>query len=703
MKTLSAVALIPVFAVALVSQAPAQMMVVNGASFGSAQPIAGGSFATAFGQNLCPQTMAGDWIAPGQLPTTLGGCSVSVNGMAAMLQYVSPGQVNFIMPAGVGSGQANVTVNNGSQTNSATAMTGVSGPGMFALNGMGMGEGAMLNAGMWRTGPFSSTTNGQPTYLAVYATGMDLSTKPQVTIGGMPVDVMWYGNAPGFVGLQQINVTLPASMAGVGRVPVMVTSNGQNSNVTFMHVLPTTSMMQGMPGWGQGMMVGENMARGHEMSYLALNPSDNTVLVTDEDDDVVRVISLTSGAAAATITLPDGSQAHAVAVNAAGTVAAVALSAKASVALIDLSQKKVTSVVGTGYYPSRLVFSGSKLLVTNAASGTVSVIDSGSGAVVQTVGAGLGASGIGVGGNSAVVANMQAGTVSIIDLTSYAVSTVNLPAGSRPHEVAVNSQGTKAIVTTPMSNGFLVLDLGSRTFTPVSTATWSGMGPGAIAVNGNSVYIANQMTASVTVADFSGAVVKTFPVDPGPISLAVNPAKNQLLVLAEGTGTLDIVDLGSYAIVSRIDAGSTERQGQFTMPLISSMTPLSAAAGSTFTLTITGSGLQGVQGIEFTLTAAGVGIGTVGGGMGGGTMGGGMGGGTIGGGTMGGGIMGGGMGAEDPNIKVSNVQVNSTGTQLTATVQILAGAALGTRQIRLETNYAAVMGMSARSLFTVTK
>jgi uncharacterized protein (TIGR03437 family) len=680
MRTLSAVALVSVLGIAAGSQAVAQMSVVNGASSDPAQPIAPSSFATVFGQNLCSQTMAGNWIAPGQLPTTLGGCSVSVNGTAAMMQYVSPGQMNFIMPSGMGSGQVTVTVNNGSQMMTGTTTTGTAGPGMFALNGMGMGEGAMLNASMWQMGPFSTTTNGQPTYVALYATGLDLSVQPTVTVGGMPVDVMWFGNAPDFVGLQQINISLPSGMAGVGRAPVMVTSNGQNSNVTFMHILPTTAMMQGMPGWGQGMMVSENMARGHEMSYMAFNAVSNTALVTDENDDVVRVISMTSNTTTATITLPSGSQAHAIAVNAAGNLAAVTLSAKASIAIIDLSQNKVKSVVGTGYYPSRVVFSGSNILVTNSASGTVSVIDGGTGTATQTVNVGLGASGIAVAGSTAIVANIQAASVSILNLTNYSVSTVSLPAGSRPHEVAISSQGNKAIVTTPMSNGFLILDLGTKALTQVGTSTWNGMGPGAVAVNGNTAYIANQMTASVTVVDLaSGAVVKTFPVDSGPMALAVNSAKNQLIVLAEGTGTLDIVDLTSYGITARIDAGSTERQGQFTMPFLSSISPLSAAPGNSFTLTITGSGFQGVEGIEFTLTGTGAGGGMMGGGMGSG------------------------MGQEDANIKVSNVQVNSVGTQITASVQILAGATSGTRQIRLETNYGEIMGMMTNSLFTVTK
>jgi DNA-binding beta-propeller fold protein YncE len=440
-------------------------------------------------------------------------------------------------------------------------------------------------------------------------------------------------------------------------------------------------MMQGMPGWGQGMMIGENMPRGHELSYMAFNASNNTALVTDESDDVVRIISMSFNSTTATITLPSGSQAHSIAVNAAGNLAAIGLSAKAAVALIDLSQNKVISVIGTSYYPSGLAFSGTNLLVTNGAGGTVSVIDTAAGIITQTVNVGLGASGIAVAGGTAVVANMLASSISIINLTNYSVTNVALPAGSRPYQVAISAQANKAVITTPMSNGFLILDLGTKAFTEVGTSTWNAMGPGNVVINGNTAYIANQMTASVTVADLvSGAVVKTFPVDPGPMALAVNSANNQLFVLAEGTGTLDVVDLASYGIMTRVNAGGTERQGQFTMPWITSITPSSAAAGSSFTLTIAGSGFKGVQGIEFVLTSA-----------------------SMGGGMMGGGGMGGAMGQQDANIQISNVQANSDGTQITASVQFLAAATVGTRQIRLETTYGEMMGMITNSLFTVTQ
>ncbi|MFN7997572.1 MAG: hypothetical protein U0Q18_28395 [Bryobacteraceae bacterium] len=668
--------------------ASAQMTAVNGASFNSTQPLAPGSFVSIFGVNLCSQTKPGGWIAPGQLPTALGGCSVMVSGAPAMLQYVSPGQINLIIPDSVPSGEATFVVNNGSQQQTGKMLVGAAGPGVFSLNGMGLGEGAMLNAmDNYRMGPFSTSTNGKSTYISMFMTGLDLSTVPVVSIAGIPATVQFSGNAPGFVGLQQVNIMMPSGAAGAGRVPVTVTSNGQTSNVTFMHILPTAGMMQGMPGWGQGMMLSENMPRGHEVTSMAFNPANNTVLVSDENDDVVRIISIHSQTTTATITLPSGAQAHAVAVNAAGTLAAVGLSTKQSVALIDLSQNQIIAVVGTGYYPSRVAFAGTNLLVTNQGGASVSVIDTTTSTVTRTISVGFQPSGISAGGNTAVVANMGDASLSVIDLTSFAVRTVALPPGYRPRDVAISTQANKAVVTTPMENGFVILDLAGNALTLVSTAadTWHGIGPGAVAVDGTTAYIANMMAASVTVADIAaGKVIKTITVDPGPQALAVSPSTNQLLVLCEGTGTLDMVDLASGTVTARVNGADTERQGNWTMPLISSLSPASAAAGSQFTLTILGSNFQGVQSVGFFAGNGGMGTG-----------------------GMGGGMMGGGPGvtSADPNIQVSNLQINPGGTQITASVQILPAAAAGIRQIRLQTdhNNAVVMGMMSASSFTVTK
>ena len=594
------------------------------------------------------------------------------------MQYASPGQINFIVPAHIGTGMANVVVGTGFGQLNGSMRVGPAGPGLFACNGMGGGEGAMLHGTMWRRGPFSTTTDGQPTPVSIFVTGLDLSAKPTVTVGGILVEVIWYGNAPGYTGLQQMNVVLPPNLTGVGRVPVTVTSDGQASNVTFIDILPTTAMMQGMPGWGLGMTVRENFRRSRQVSFLAYNPTNNTVLVTDENDDAIRVISLASKSTVATITLPEGAEAQAIAVNGAGNLAGVTLNAKAAVALLDLTRNTVASIIGTGYFPSRLVFSGTNLLVTNAGGGTVSVIDTNTRTVARTVPVGFGPHGIDAGGNVAVVANTQGGSLSLIDLADYTVSEVALSAGSRPYEVALSATLRKAVVTTPMSNGFLILNLDTRAITPVETGVWKAMGPGAAVIHNNLAFIANQMTASITVADLNAAVVvKTFPVDPGPRALALNAAGNQLLVLSQATGALGIVDLASYGIIDRISAVETGRPGTWIMPVIFSISPDSAQAGAApFTLTIAGAKLQGVKEIDFHF---------------------------FGGRMMGSGMMGGGNRGEDPNIKVSGVQVNAAGTQLTATVEILAAAVAGQRAVRLETDRGEIMGPMSGSVFTVTK
>ncbi len=656
------------------TEAPAQTAVVNAASFLPGTPLAPGSFAAMFGQNLCGQTAIGTPGTNAAYPVALGGCSVTVNGIAAEIQFVLSGQINFVIPASVPPGTSPVIVNNGGQHVNASVSIGP-GPGVFSLNGMGMGEGAMLHSWTWQAGPFSVTTGGQATPISIFMTGLDLGVEPVVTIGGVPATVTWFGNVPGYPGLEQINILLSGSMAGAGRVPVTVTSNGQTSNVTFLSILPTTSMMQGMPGWTSGMSVGENKPREAEMIALAFNPANNTALVSDEAADLVRVISLTSQTTVATIVLPSGSRVHSIAINSTGTLAAVGLTENSAIAMIDLGKNAIAATIDTGFYVSHLAFSGTNLLVTNSASGTVVVIDATSLQVTKTVPVGFGVSGIAVSGNTAVVTNMQAGSISLLDLTTWAVTNISLPAGSRPHEVAISAAAGKALITDPMWNRAFILNLANQSLTSITVPLVGGMGSGGVAANGGFAYVTNQMLATVTVIDMNaGAVLRSFPVDPGPRSIDVNPAANQILVLCQGTGTLDLVDATSYSITARISATSGTTNARWSLATITSISPTSAARGASFTLTINGSNLQSVTDVEFRL--AGV--------MAGGTMGGGNP-------TYG----------EDPNIKVTNVSANSAGTQVTATVQILSSAVAGTRQIRIDTDHGSMMGGLGVTTFTV--
>ena len=59
--------------------------------------------------------------------------------------------------------------------------------------------------------------------------------------------VLFAGPAPCCAGLDQINIQLPDSLAGAGRVPVVVTQNGVTSNIVQVVLLPAQGQTQ-FPG-----------------------------------------------------------------------------------------------------------------------------------------------------------------------------------------------------------------------------------------------------------------------------------------------------------------------------------------------------------------------------------------------------------------------------------------------------------------------
>jgi uncharacterized protein (TIGR03437 family) len=100
-----------------VSQPPTIQAIYDSWNYTSG--VAPGAWLTIAGTALttgAPQT----WATTGsQLPTTLGGVTVSFNGLPAPVYYVSPTQINVLAPSGVTPGPVQVTVQSG---------TGASGP-----------------------------------------------------------------------------------------------------------------------------------------------------------------------------------------------------------------------------------------------------------------------------------------------------------------------------------------------------------------------------------------------------------------------------------------------------------------------------------------------------------------------------------------------------------------------------------------------
>jgi len=57
-----------------------------------------------------------------------------------------------------------------------------------------------------------------------------------VKIGGADVEVLYAGEAPGFIGLDQLNVRLSRSLIGRGEVDVALTVDGRTANVVRVNV-----------------------------------------------------------------------------------------------------------------------------------------------------------------------------------------------------------------------------------------------------------------------------------------------------------------------------------------------------------------------------------------------------------------------------------------------------------------------------------
>jgi adhesin/invasin len=222
--------------------------VVNGASFhpGGAPRAA----MTIFGTNLSDAT----YQAPGYpLPTQLGPTSVTVNGSVVPLYYVSPTQINFQMPSGAPPTGVQVGVSNGfTQARTAqdqtTTLTAVD-PGVFTNAG---NRAAALNQDL--TAHTAATPQPAGATILLYTTGGSpisptlpdgtaapssplslLTGNVQVSIGGKPAQVSYAGVAPGFAGLSQINLIVPAGLAA-GDQPIFVTVNGVSSNAGLITV-----------------------------------------------------------------------------------------------------------------------------------------------------------------------------------------------------------------------------------------------------------------------------------------------------------------------------------------------------------------------------------------------------------------------------------------------------------------------------------
>ena len=207
------------------------------------------SIVAAYGSNLTVGTAAATTVS-----TTLNGTTVTVTDSAsashpAVLFYVSPTQVNFEIPDTAAAGPATVTIRSqsGASQTGSIQIANLS-PGLFQLSTTGLVAAWILPvvSGVQQNLqpvyqldaaksvvplPLDLGPSTQQIFLELYGTGLRNAKNVGVTAAGTSVPVIFVGAAPGFSGLDQVNVgPLPRSLAGAGSVNLVLTADNQAAN-----------------------------------------------------------------------------------------------------------------------------------------------------------------------------------------------------------------------------------------------------------------------------------------------------------------------------------------------------------------------------------------------------------------------------------------------------------------------------------------
>lgn len=201
--------------------------IVNGASF--APGLAPNTIATIFGTNLSwgTRVLQASDIRGGVMPTSLGNVEVYFEGWPAYLYYVSPTQINFLVPSSLLPGTFQFWVaRQGTRGPIVTVTLQEAAPAMFQmapgavvathLNGSVVSSDAPARAGeivnLWATGLGQTNPDLEDGVLPAAAQWLSLLGEFGIRINGTAVDpgsILYAGVAPGYAGLYQVNLRLP--------------------------------------------------------------------------------------------------------------------------------------------------------------------------------------------------------------------------------------------------------------------------------------------------------------------------------------------------------------------------------------------------------------------------------------------------------------------------------------------------------------
>ncbi len=211
------------------------------------------SIASAFGTNFTAATAAAESSPP---PTSLGGVTVTVEDSAGVVRnaplfFVSPTQVNFLLPDGTAPGAATIAIAGNTDSHRSELLIKPVAPGLFGAEGLAAANvftfrgGETLSTNTIQAGaggslelvPIDLGPDDQQVFLILYGTGIrHHAGVVTAKIASATIEAAYAGPQGTFAGEDQINIELPKSLRGAGLVDVVLSVDGQTTNTVKIHI-----------------------------------------------------------------------------------------------------------------------------------------------------------------------------------------------------------------------------------------------------------------------------------------------------------------------------------------------------------------------------------------------------------------------------------------------------------------------------------
>jgi uncharacterized protein (TIGR03437 family) len=236
--------------------------ILSAGAFGGFTSIAPGSWIEIYGTNLttaAPTQWSGSQFVNGIAPTQLRDVIVSAAGQPAFIDYISPGQVNALIPSNAPLGAQSILLTNAEGVSLAypiyinQTQPGLLSPPSFTVNGTPyvtalFADGAyVLPVGA--IPGLASRPAAPGDTLVLYGVGFGsvipsipageivaqqntLASNLQIKFGDAVATTTYAGLAPNYTGLYQFNVTVP-KVAASDKVPLTFTLGGTGGTQTL--------------------------------------------------------------------------------------------------------------------------------------------------------------------------------------------------------------------------------------------------------------------------------------------------------------------------------------------------------------------------------------------------------------------------------------------------------------------------------------